>query len=47
MEIVLSSISENAEERLAKVVAQLVREGVRFKVEEKDNDYHIVFNGGF
>ncbi len=47
MQIVLSRIEDGAEESFARIVAELVKSGVRFKAITQGNDFIITFSGGF
>jgi hypothetical protein len=47
MEIRIDALEEGAGVKLARIVAQLVREGVTFKVTESDYQYRIELLGGY
>lgn len=47
MKVTFSITDENAEERCARFVSELVRQGVKFEMKEVGNDYVITFTGGF
>ena len=45
--VTINKTDKNAEERLAKITAQYVREGVCFEVVERGDDYVIELTGGY
>ncbi len=47
MQIIINRLEDGADETLARICAELVRQGVRFEAKADDRDFVIHCTGGF